>query len=259
MTNRFGKRLYRDLLQDLHREGLGHSLHRDPRRVGGAAHSGAVAGARRSSRRHVAQQALDARSRRLINEFQYPRLGPGPDVGDLPRPDRASMGNEVLLQHYVTADRAAATARSTAVAGETAEGERRFAATTSSRPCRSARWCARLDPAPPRAGRGRPARAWRYRDFLVVALMLERDRPLSGQLDLHPHAGREGRPHPELQQLERGDGARAGASPAWAWSTSASRATGCGTSSDADLIDARDRGARVARPGRRRGRRATAR
>ena len=53
----------RDLLQDLHRKGLGHSLHGDPRRMGGAAHPGAVAGAG-DSQRDGAQQALDRRSRR---------------------------------------------------------------------------------------------------------------------------------------------------------------------------------------------------
>ncbi len=85
------------------------------------------------------------------------------------------------------------------------------------RPGRARRRCAR------------PPRDSSYRDFLVVALILDGEGPLPGQLDLHPHPGRAGRPHPELQQLEPGDGPGSRARPAWAWSTSASRATGCGS------------------------------
>ena len=48
----------------------------------------------------------------------------------------------------------------------------------------------------------------RFRDFLIVVLIVNRPRAVPRQLALHPLAGRQGRPHPELQELERGDGAR---------------------------------------------------
>ena len=91
----------RDLLQDLHREGLGHSLHRDPRRVGRAADSGAFAGQGDLS----TPTSLNKRSTKiksLINEFQYPRLGPG-QMWETCRDRIREMGGEVLMQHCVTA------------------------------------------------------------------------------------------------------------------------------------------------------------
>ncbi len=71
---------FRDLLQDLHREGVGHSVHRDPGGMGGAAHPGAVA-RQGHPERHRPQPPLerhqDAHQRVPVSA---PR--PRPDVGD---------------------------------------------------------------------------------------------------------------------------------------------------------------------------------
>ena len=110
----------------------------------------------------------------------------------------------------------------------TADGRvrRRSRRATSSPRRRSASWW--------RAStRSRPARQradkLRYRDFLTVALIV--DKP-----DLFPdnwiyihEPQREGRPHPELPLLVAGDGAGREARLPRASNTSASRATGCGT------------------------------
>ena len=48
VRNQFGEQLFSDLLQDLHREGVGHVLRRDLRRLGGAAHQGPGSRASRS-------------------------------------------------------------------------------------------------------------------------------------------------------------------------------------------------------------------
>ena len=60
VTNRFGRRLFRDLLQDLHGEGLGHLLLGAEGGVGGPADQGPVAGDGRAE--HV-RQAEGGRSR----------------------------------------------------------------------------------------------------------------------------------------------------------------------------------------------------
>ena len=73
--------------------------------------------------------ALNRRSneiKSLINEFQYPRLGPG-QMWEMAAKRIEKLGGQVLMKHYVTAiehDRG----RITAVRAETPEGERRFEA-----------------------------------------------------------------------------------------------------------------------------------
>ncbi len=126
VTNRFGKRLYRDLLQDLHREGLGHSLHRDPRRVGGPAHPGAVAGQGDPQRRpSLNRRSTDIKIADQRVPVSAPR--PGSDVGDVPRPGIEGMGGKVLMKHDVTGIEHEH-GRVTAVRAETPDGERRFEA-----------------------------------------------------------------------------------------------------------------------------------
>ena len=68
-----------DLLQDLHREGLGHALRRASARTGPRS---ASRGSRSPSRSRRRCSDANARARArciktLIDEFQYPRLGPG--------------------------------------------------------------------------------------------------------------------------------------------------------------------------------------
>ncbi len=107
----------------------------------------------------------------LINEFQYPRLGPG-QMWEACRDRIVEAGNEVLMRHRVT-DLELADGKVVAVRAQTPDGEVRLAAdhVISTMPVRSL--VRSIDPVVPdhirEAGEG-----LRYRDFLVVALMLDR-------------------------------------------------------------------------------------
>jgi protoporphyrinogen oxidase len=107
----------------------------------------------------------------LINEFQYPRLGPG-QMWEACRDRVVETGNQVLMGHRVT-DLELADGKVVAVRAQTPDGEVRLAAdhVISTMPVRSL--VRSLDPAVPdhirEAGEG-----LKYRDFLVVALMLNR-------------------------------------------------------------------------------------
>ena len=225
VTNRFGKRLYRDLLQDLHGEGLGHSVHRDPGRVGGAADPGAVARAG-DPQRGGAQQALDD-DQDADQRVPVSASRSRPDVGNVPRSHRRD-GQPGAAPAPRRRRSSTSDGRVTAVRAETPDGERRFERRPRHLHHADVRSLVRsLCPAPPpavaRGGRGPelPRLPGRRADA-------EPRQALSRQLDLHPHAGRQGRADPELQQLERGHGAGAGDDLPRAWSTSASRATACG-------------------------------
>ena len=109
----------------------------------------------------------------LINEFKYPRLGPG-QMWETCRDRVVEMGNPVLMRHRVTALEME-NGRIRGVRASTPDGERRFAAdhvisTTAVRSLIRA-----LDPEPPEGVRA-AAEGLKYRDFLVVALMLGRDK-----------------------------------------------------------------------------------
>ena len=109
----------------------------------------------------------------LINEFQYPRLGPG-QMWEMTRDRVTALGGEVLLQHRVTGVEVR-DGRVVAVRAATPNGERRMEcdhliSTTDVRALVRA-----LEPAPPDAVR-RAGEGLRYRDFLVVALMVDRAR-----------------------------------------------------------------------------------
>ena len=88
------------LLQDLHREGLGRAGHGDPGRLGRAAHQEPVAVrapcARRSRPSAATRQVEQVTS--LIEEFNYPKYGPGHDVGALPRARRRPPARKVVMQ-----------------------------------------------------------------------------------------------------------------------------------------------------------------
>jgi len=107
----------------------------------------------------------------LINEFQYPRLGPG-QMWELTAERVQAMGGTVLPGHLVTAVEVR-DGRAVAVRARGPMGERRIAAdhVVSTTDVRSL--VAALDPPPPQvirtAGDG-----LRYRDFLTVALMVDR-------------------------------------------------------------------------------------
>jgi protoporphyrinogen oxidase len=109
----------------------------------------------------------------LINEFQYPRLGPG-QMWETCRDRIVAMGNDVLMQHRVTAIDMS-NGRVRAVRAVTPSGERRFDAdhvisTTALRSLVRA-----FSPAAPPPVRD-AAEGLKYRDFLVVALMLAGDK-----------------------------------------------------------------------------------
>jgi protoporphyrinogen oxidase len=112
----------------------------------------------------------------LINEFRYPRLGPG-QMWELCRDRVVEMGGEVLMEHRVTRLETDA-GRVSAVHAETPRGSRRFEAEhfVSSMPVRNL--VRSLGDALP-ASIAQAGEGLRYRDFLVVALMID-------QQDLFP-------------------------------------------------------------------------
>jgi protoporphyrinogen oxidase len=106
----------------------------------------------------------------LINEFRYPRLGPG-QMWELTRDRVEEYGGRVLMRHKVVGIEVSDN-RAEAVVAETEEGQQRFETdhVICSLPVRSLVRC--LTPAPP-AAIARAGEGLRYRDFLVVALILQ--------------------------------------------------------------------------------------
>ena len=102
----------------------------------------------------------------LIEEFHYPRLGPGPDVGGLPAAASSSAGIEVLLQPSrrrrsttSTSSRQAVTVEHRRAAGGASRSTR------SSRASRSASSCSA-------STRPRPTRSWHAAQTAPVPLAL---------------------------------------------------------------------------------------
>jgi protoporphyrinogen oxidase len=114
----------------------------------------------------------------LISEFRYPRLGPG-QMWEAARDRVEALGNHVLTRHYATgieseSDPITGVRRVIAVRTSTDAGERRFPAdhVVSTMPVRSL--VRALRPEPPAEVR-QEADGLRYRDFIVVALILARE------------------------------------------------------------------------------------
>ena len=108
----------------------------------------------------------------LIHEFQYPRLGPG-QMWETCRDRVVDRGHQVLLHHHV--DRFETSGGLvTAVQAQTPNGPRTFEAehVISTMPIRSL--VRAISPAVPDRIQ-QAAEGLRYRDFLVVALILNRD------------------------------------------------------------------------------------
>jgi protoporphyrinogen oxidase len=123
--------------------------------------------------------ALNKRSttiKTLINEFQYPRLGPG-QMWETARDRVIEWGGDVLLEHKVTSLEMQ-NGRVVAAVAQTPDGPRRFVGDhfISTMPLRNL--MESFQPAPPAWAR-EAGQGLNYRDFLVVALMLE-------QSDLFP-------------------------------------------------------------------------
>lgn len=119
--------------------------------------------------------ALNKRSntiKSLINEFQYPRLGPG-QMWEVCRDKVVAAGHTVLMQHKASQIDLEG-GKVVAVHARTPDGDRIFDAdhVINTMPIRSL--VRALSPAAPEPVR-EAAAGLRYRDFLVVALILRRE------------------------------------------------------------------------------------
>jgi len=168
VTNRFGKRLYQIFFKTYTEKVWGipcTELRAEwaAQRIQGLSLAKAILSAASLNRRSTSIKTL-------IHEFQYPRLGPG-QMWEVCRDKIVEMGNEVRLRHRVTAlelDEG----RIRAVRASTPDGEERFEGEhfISTLPIRTL--IQGLDPAVPPAVR-EAGDGLGYRDFLVVALMIE--------------------------------------------------------------------------------------
>ena len=109
----------------------------------------------------------------LISQFKYPRLGPG-QMWEACRDRIAELGGRVLTNHRVSRLEFDADVRVRAMVAHTPDGERRFEAEhfISTAPLRSLVQAAG-NAAPPPAQVA--ARGLGYRDFMLVALILDRE------------------------------------------------------------------------------------
>jgi protoporphyrinogen oxidase len=171
VTNRFGRRLYEIFFKTYTEKvwGLPCTEIRAEwaaQRIQGLSLAKAILTATSLNRRAPA-------IRTLSNEFRYPRLGPG-QMWESCRDRIHAMGNRVLMNHDVRSIEVER-GRVAAVRASTPEGEVRFAAdhvisTMSVRALVQA-----LTPAAPASVRA-AGDGLRYRDFLVVALILNREQ-----------------------------------------------------------------------------------
>ena len=169
VTNRFGKRLYETFFKTYTEKVWGIPCREiraewAAQRIQGLSLAQAILSATALNRRST-------KIRSLIDTFQYPRLGPG-QMWEMCRDRVREMGNAVLTEHRVTAIETSG-GRAVAVRAATPDGERRFEAdhVISTMPLRSL--LRTFEPAAP-AGVKDAAEALRYRDFLVVVLILDR-------------------------------------------------------------------------------------
>ena len=170
VTNRFGRRLYQIFFKTYTEKVWGIPCTEiraewAAQRIQGLSLQRAILSAASLNRRSTSIKSL-------IHEFRYPRLGPG-QMWEACRDRIEAMGNRVMLQHRVTSVHRVGS-RIVAVQARTPEGERHFDAdhvisTTDLRALVTA-----FDPAVP-APVAAAASGLRYRDFLVVALILDRE------------------------------------------------------------------------------------
>jgi protoporphyrinogen oxidase len=170
VTNRFGKRLYEIFFRTYTEKVWGVPCTEiraewAAQRIQGLSLAKAILSATSLNKR-----GTDIKT--LIHEFKYPRLGPG-QMWETCRDRVVEQGHEVLMGHYADAIELDA-GKVVAVRARTADGVRRFEAdhVISTMPVRSL--VRALSPAPPEPVRA-AAEGLRYRDFLVVALILHRD------------------------------------------------------------------------------------
>lgn len=170
VTNRFGKRLYEMFFKTYTEKVWGISCSEiraewAAQRIQGLSLLRAILNA----------TALNKRAntiKSLIHEFRYPRLGPG-QMWEACRDKIVERGGQVLTGHYV--DRIEIEGeRVSAVHASTPQGPRVFQAdhVITTMPLRSL--VRAMSPEPPYAAR-EAAEGLRYRDFLVVALILNEE------------------------------------------------------------------------------------
>jgi protoporphyrinogen oxidase len=171
VTNRFGRRLFEIFFKTYTEKVWGMPCTEiraewAAQRIQGLSLARAILSAAAMNRR-----STDVKS--LIHEFRYPRLGPG-QMWETCRNRICALGNDVLLQHYVSGIEVSA-GRVVAVRAETGGGMRRFDVdhVISTMDLRSL--VRSLEPSPPDETR-RAADELKYRDFVVVALVLRRER-----------------------------------------------------------------------------------
>jgi protoporphyrinogen oxidase len=170
VTNRFGKRLYEIFFKTYTEKVWGIPCTEiraewAAQRIQGLSLAKAILTATSLNRRSTGIKTL-------IHEFRYPRLGPG-QMWEACRDRIIERGNQVLTGHRVTRIDVEG-GRAVAVGVATAGGDRVFTAdhVISTMAVRSL--VRRLAPAPPAPVRA-AAEGLRYRDFLVVALILAQE------------------------------------------------------------------------------------
>jgi protoporphyrinogen oxidase len=170
VTNRFGRRLYEIFFKTYTEKVWGIPCTEiraewAAQRIQGLSLAKAILSAASLNRR-----STDIKT--LIHSFKYPRLGPG-QMWETCADRVREMGGEVLLEHHVSRIEME-DGRVTSVVARTASSERRFAAdhVISSTDLRAlVRTLGDGVPADAREA----AEGLNYRDFLVVALMLDRE------------------------------------------------------------------------------------
>jgi protoporphyrinogen oxidase len=170
VTNRFGKRLYEIFFKTYTEKVWGIPCTEiraewAAQRIQGLSLAKAILNATALNKRSTAIKTL-------IHEFRYPRLGPG-QMWERCAERVEQMGGRVLMSHLVRAIEVK-NDRAVAVVAQTPDGERRFEAdhvitTTAVRTLVRA-----ICPAAPPPVR-EAAEGLKYRDFVVVALVLDRE------------------------------------------------------------------------------------
>jgi protoporphyrinogen oxidase len=171
VSNRFGKRLYRTFFKTYTEKVWGIPCTEiraewAAQRIQGLSLAKAILNA-------ASLQKRSDSIKTLINEFQYPRLGPG-QMWEMATDRIRALGGRVLMKHDVTKIETQQGVV-TAVCAKTPNGEERFAAqhVISTMPIRHL--VRALDPAVPEAIRT-SGEGLNYRDFLTVALIIDQEK-----------------------------------------------------------------------------------
>ncbi|MGQ0764515.1 MAG: NAD(P)/FAD-dependent oxidoreductase [Gemmatimonadota bacterium] len=170
VSNRFGKRLYRTFFKTYTEKVWGIPCTEiraewAAQRIQGLSLAKAILNA-------ASLQKRSDSIKTLINEFQYPRYGPG-QMWEAAASQIAGLGGKVLMRHEVTAIEMTE-GRVTAVRARTPEGEMRLDADHVITTMPVQHLVRALEPAVPAHIR-ESGEGLRYRDFLTVALMIDNE------------------------------------------------------------------------------------